>query len=105
MNVPQPNQPSYSETQTALVNSFTTDAAKEKQPNLLNQMINELFNTEQLNSANNLPSPLSNRPNQPKPPSYYPIPEIEKIYLDEKDEKEATRKPIISKVSNTSAGL
>ena len=79
---PQPNRPSYSETQTAAVNSFPTDASTEKQQNLLNQMINKLFNTEQFNSANNLPSRPSNRPNQPQPLPYYPVPKIEKNPLD-----------------------
>merc|ERR1712013_246045 len=62
------------------INSAPINSANEEEPNFLNQMINKLFNKnkEEEKTVDNLPSLPSNRPNQPQPLPYYPIPDLEK---------------------------
>ena len=65
MNALKPNRPSYSETQNAPVNSFPANAVNKKQPNLLNQMINKLFNPEQQTRSTITTSPLQQTKSAP----------------------------------------
>ena len=80
LNAPKPNRPTFSETQNTPINSAPINSANEEEPNFLNQMINKLFNKnkEEEKTVDNLPSRPSNRPNQPQPLPYYPIPDLEK---------------------------